>query len=186
MCAAMGQLRRMGFNKPETCKQLLQREGGEPQLLTRIVRVVKAALQQLGAQGHSYPNVSSTAAMLCDTLLWLLLHVTEREVVHGSVSQPAKPAAAAHLGMMLAEGARLAAQAHSLQTFVTSLVVQPSLDCTNAFLGSKPVSTAMPLLPCHPPAAAGGLPLSRPATRLHCCSTPRGRPVQQQPTDPAP
>jgi hypothetical protein len=102
LCAAMGQLRHMGFTKADKRKALLQRE---PQLLQQIVQVVAAALRQLGAQGHREPDVSRTAAMLCDTLGWFLQHITEEEKVHGSVRQPATPAAAANLRIMSAAGA---------------------------------------------------------------------------------
>lgn len=92
-------LRTLYFGKPQECRRLLEKE---PQLLKQLVALATAALQQLAAQRDSEVEVSKTAALLADTLGWMLAMVRGRP--SGDPVAPSTPADAAKLQMMKAAG----------------------------------------------------------------------------------
>lgn len=100
--SAVTHLQNICFNRPQECRQLLEKE---PQLLKQLLTLTTAALQQLAAQGDNEVEVSRTAAVLADTLAWMLGMVRDRP--SEDPVAPSSPADAAKLQMMKAAGACL-------------------------------------------------------------------------------
>jgi hypothetical protein len=84
------------------CKQLLAKA---PQMLRQLVTVTTAVLQQLAKQRDSEVKVSQAAAMLIDSLAWLLQWVRARPDT--SIFTPSAPADVANLHMLQDTGSFL-------------------------------------------------------------------------------
>lgn len=78
----------------QACRQLLAKA---PEMLRQLVLITTAVLQQLARQRDSDLQVSQAAAMLVDSLAWLLQSLSTRRADPHS---PAAPVNAANLRMM--------------------------------------------------------------------------------------